>query len=150
MTEIKENSHISLNIYNNQKDNNNNKDQEAENSNPNLLQNLNTGISKEFPDNLRTEEYRRTKFPIITNNLGISNSVNKNNINKVRPEFIIQKNINKNNISNFVKNKNEKIYCCGKKCSKKACIITIIIISIIILISIISMIVSFSKISKYY
>ena len=150
MTEIKENSHISLNIYNNQKDNNNNKDQEAENSNPNLLQNLNTGISKEFPDNLRTEEYRRTKFPIITNNLGISNSVNKNNINKVRPEFIIQKNINKNNISNFVKNKNEKIYCRGKKCSKKACIITIIIISIIILLNIISMIVCLSKFVKNY
>ena len=149
MTEIKENSHISLNIYNNQKDNNNNKDQEAENSNPNLLQNLNTGISKEFPDNLRTEEYRRTKFPIITNNLGISNSVNKNNINKVRPEFIIQKNINKNNISNFVKNENEKLYCCGK-CSKKACIITIIFVSIIILLNIISMIVCLSKFVKNY
>ena len=112
---------------------------------------MNTGISEEFPDNIRIEEYRRTDFPIIKNNLGISNSVNvyRNNINNIKPELITQKNMNRNNISNFMENKSEKLYCCGK-CSKKACIITIIIVSIILLLNIISMIVSLSMFSKSY
>ena len=140
MIEKNEKTQIICNIHNNEKDTNINKGQlenslQGNNSMTNILQNFSAGISKEFPDNLRTVEYRKTDFPIKAEKSGILSSVNvyNNNINNKQAESIIQQdNINSNN-NNFVENESKKRYCCGH-CSKSACI-TSIVISAILLIS---------------
>ena len=128
MNETNKNDQITCNIHNNQKDTNINKGQlenslQGNNSMTNILQNFSAGISKEFPDNLRAVEYRKTDFPLKYEKTGILSSVNvyNNNINNKQPESIIQQdNINSNN-NNCVENESKKKYCCGH-CSKSGCI----------------------------
>ena len=99
MNEKNENSHITLNIFNKQNDINNNKSEtlsQANNPIPNMLEYLNNGISKEFPDNMRTkeykraEEYKRTDFPIKEEKL-------QSNISEPVRGGFPYKNNNKNN-----------------------------------------------------
>ena len=133
-----EKSHITLNIYNKQKDTNNSKGQsetsfQTNNSFTNTVEYFNSGICKEFPDNLRTEEDRKNYIPIkkeILTNKGFSKSVNiHNNNNYAQPEPIMQrpKIIMSNNNSDFSKEEyGEKCCCC--KYSKKCCGITSLVI----------------------
>ena len=126
MTEVNENSHITLNIYNNQKDSNiYNSKFSSQTNNPNMLEYMNKGISKQFPDNMRNEENNRTDFPIkemsngnnnlqtfteITETTIIGNqqsnnltkeNIKENHINNVQPISFIQKNdMNTNNMKN--------------------------------------------------
>ena len=115
MNETNENDKIICNIHNNQKDTNIKKGQlenslQGNNSLTNVLKNFSAGISKEFPDNLRTVEYRKTDFPLKAEKSEILSSVNvyNNNINNKQPESIIQQdNINSNN-NNSVENESKK------------------------------------------
>ena len=125
MTEVNENSHITLNIYNNQKDSNiNNSKFSSQANNPNILEYMNKGISKQFPDNMRNEENKRTDFPIkeisnennnqvlaeITETTIIGNqqstnftkeNIKENHINNAQSISFTQKNnMNTNNINN--------------------------------------------------
>ena len=115
-----ENSHITLNIYNMQKDiNTSNKGQsetsfQTNNSFTNIAEHFNGGICKEFPDNLRTQENRENYFPrkkeILTTE-GFSKSVNVyNNNNGVQPEPIMQRTniIRPNNYSDSPKEEHEE------------------------------------------
>ena len=151
MSEIKENSQITLNIFNNQKETDKIKGQtenlsQENNSIPNMLQNFSSGINKEFPDNIRTTEYRRTDFPIREQDIRISNSLNdyNNNINNIQPEFTMQQ-ANINSRKNYSDTKeNEKKYCCGK-CTKTGCYIMIVIISIIVVANLATMIMAIAR-----
>ena len=152
-----ENSHITLNIYNIQKDTNKNKGQsetsfQTNNSFTNTVEYFNNGISNEFPDNLRTAEGRENYIAIkkeILTNKGFSKSVNVyNNNNYAQPVSIMQRPniIMSNNNSDFSKEEYEKESCCRKckekwypgNCSiKRAIITTFIIILLIIIITLI-------------
>ena len=170
MKEINDNSHITLNIYNNQEDTNKNTAQSEASSKPNnSIQNMLhyyniNGVNKVFPDNLRTVEYNRNVFPLKEKNLAVSvcnnniryvqpesnkkqQTMNVRNINNVQPKFIIQQRdkSSERRIDNSFKstvNLEEKKYCCGK-CPKPICIISIVMSSIFAFIFIVLLSVGF-------